>query len=129
MTLIETKIRDKLFTKLIWKSLRAGYFEFHTPYNSIVGTPQGSIISPILANIFLHQLDIFVEGLQKDFNVGSNPRVNPEYTKIRYEKYKATEAGETLKAKELHQKLLTTEYTLYDDPSYKRLYYVRYADD
>lgn len=129
VALIETKVKDKQFIKLIWKSLRAGYFEFKILNSNLIGTPQGSIISPILANIFLHQLDVFVEDLRGQFNIGRKPRVNPDYTKIRYEKKKAAVSGDVPKAKELHNKLMATEYTLYEDPDYKRLYYVRYADD
>jgi len=51
--LISRKIATKGFIQLIWKSLRAGYMEFHTTQHSIIGTPQGSIISPILSNIYL----------------------------------------------------------------------------
>jgi retron-type reverse transcriptase len=97
--------------------------------NNLIGTPQGSIISPILANIFLHQLDTFVEKLRKDFDVEIKPRVSPEYTKIRYQKRLAERSNDTLTAKRLHLDLLNTGYTLYNDLKYKRLYYVRYADD
>jgi retron-type reverse transcriptase len=97
--------------------------------NNLIGTPQGSIISPILANIFLHQLDTFVEKLRKDFDIGTKPRVLPEYTKIRYQKRLAERSNDTLTAKRLHLDLLNTDYTLYNDQKYKRLYYVRYADD
>jgi retron-type reverse transcriptase len=70
MLLIEDKIIDRRFTKLIRKALSAGYFEFKVYKSNVIGTPQGSIISPILANIFLHQLDQFVLSLQDKFNKG-----------------------------------------------------------
>ena len=114
---------------MVWKSLRAGYFEFKFHNSNLIGSPQGSIISPLLANIFLYQLDVFVEELRGKFNIGQKPRVNPDYTKIRYEKKKAAMSGDISKAKELHNKLMATEYTLYKDPDYKRVYYVRYGDD
>nr|AVR57750.1 hypothetical protein C0989_000010 [Termitomyces sp. T132] len=131
ISLIETKIKDKQFVKLIWKSLRAGYFEFRVLENNLIGTPQGSIISPILANIYLDQLDRFVEELRINFDKGSKPRVSPSYTKIRYLKKLAEKAvpRDVASIKEIHKKLLNTEYTLHNDPGFKRLFYVRYADD
>lgn len=127
--LIESKILDKQFTKLIWKSLRAGYFEFRVLENNLIGTPQGSIISPVLANIFLHQLDTFVEKLCISFEKGVRPRVSPAYTKIRHQKNVADRAGDVLTAKRLQNVLLNMEYSLFADPNFKRLFYVRYADD
>jgi retron-type reverse transcriptase len=56
MKIIEDKILDRKFTKLIWISLKAGYFEFAIYRNNLVGTQQGSIISPILANIIIYYL-------------------------------------------------------------------------
>nr|AYE93252.1 hypothetical protein C0995_000101 [Termitomyces sp.] len=131
ISLIEIKIKDKQFVKLIWKSLRAGYFEFKVLENNIIGTPQGSIISPILANIYLDQLDKFVEELRIKFDVGRKPRVSPTYTKIRYQKILAEKAvpRDVTLIKKLHKELLNTEYTLHNDPQIKRLFYVRYADD
>src|ERR1700749_295647 len=67
MNIIENKISDRRFTKLIWKSLRAGYFEFNEYKHTIAGTPQGSIISPTLCNIFMNQLDQFVSSLTTEF--------------------------------------------------------------
>jgi retron-type reverse transcriptase len=52
-TLLRKRIKDERFISLIWKFLKVGYLEnwqFHTTYT---GTPQGSIISPILSNIYL----------------------------------------------------------------------------
>lgn len=60
--ILRIRISDERFLNLIRKALNAGYLEFNVPVNSIIGTPQGSITSPILANIYLHELDEFVEG-------------------------------------------------------------------
>lgn len=57
MNILETRIKDKRFLDLIRKALKAGYLEFRRYSHSVAGTPQGSIVSPILANIFLDKLD------------------------------------------------------------------------
>jgi retron-type reverse transcriptase len=72
MKVLGKKILDQRFLQLIRKSLKAGYFEFKVHKTSLVGTPQGSIISPILANIFLHQLDLFVLDLKEKFDYKGN---------------------------------------------------------
>lgn len=70
MKVIEGTILDRKFTRLIWKSLRAGHFEFARYKHSLTGIPQGSVISPILSNIYLHQLDEFVARLKREFDKG-----------------------------------------------------------
>lgn len=85
MNLIEKVIVDRKFTRLIWKILRVGYFEFTIYQANIIGTPQGSIISPILANIFLDQLDKYVEKLKLEFDVGRNGPRTPESRNIEYQ--------------------------------------------
>ena len=74
MTLLEKKIDDRRFLTVIRKMLKAGYLEnwkFHQTYS---GTPQGGIISPVLANIYLHELDCYVETLQQEYSQGSHHR-------------------------------------------------------
>ncbi|OLR27657.1 hypothetical protein BLD50_00550 [Bacillus cereus] len=65
INILKKKIQDEKFIRLIWKLLRAGYMEFGTFANSLVGTPQGSLVSPILANVYLHELDNKAEELKK----------------------------------------------------------------
>lgn len=124
MAIIENKISDRRFTRLIWKSLRAGYFSFNHYNHSISGTPQGSVVSPILCNIFLDLMDKHVEKLIKEFNTPKKyPRLNPKYQALIYKKSRSDDA------RNIHQEL--RNIPSYDplDPEYKRMVYVRYADD
>lgn len=130
MELIETKIKDRKFTRLLWKSLKAGYMEFKQVKHNTIGTFQGSIISPILANIYLHQLDKAIEEIAQRFNTPTRTSgINPEYNKLRYEERKLRETGRTEEANALRTQRLKTPYSNFQDDEYKRMTYVRYADD
>lgn len=78
--LIETvnqRISDKPFTDLLHKALRAGYMYQGNFFSPEIGTPQGSIVSPILCNILLDKFDKFMEELISNFDKGSRHRINP----------------------------------------------------
>jgi RNA-directed DNA polymerase len=67
MRMLEEKIADKNFLKIINRFLKAGVMEEGKLYPTDVGTPQGGIISPTLSNIYLHYvLDLWVEKVVKD---------------------------------------------------------------
>ena len=129
MLIIENKILDRQFTKLIRKSLKAGYFEFKQYKHNIVGTPQGSIISPILSNIFMHQLDVFVDDLKSNFEKGKRARNTKEYDHHRYLMKKAKKENDLATLNALYKENSNKEVMDFKDPNYKRLLYVRYADD
>ena len=62
MKFLEVRIGDPNFLRLIKRFLKNGYMEEGIVYDTEMGTPQGGIISPILANIYLHYvLDLWME--------------------------------------------------------------------
>ena len=141
--ILRRRIKDEHFIGLVWKFLKAGYMEdwvYHTTYS---GTPQGSLISPILANIYLNELDLFIADYAKKFNRGSKRRINPAYKKpldVRRGKQEWLKRNEHRINEEQRKEVLTqikkiNQYLKmipYGDPmdeEYKRIVYVRYADD
>jgi group II intron reverse transcriptase/maturase len=144
--LIRKRIDDDKFINLMWKFMKAGYMEQWNYNDSYSGVPQGSGMSPILANIYLHELDKFVEEYQIQFaknNKRSNSAPSKEYqntvAKTHYRKKKNTEIWHTLSAEEKRQKAkeirqlqnlaLGTQQKNYADTRFKNMRYVRYADD
>lgn len=126
MELIEARIRDQRFLELIRRALNAGYMEFSRYNHSLIGTPQGSIISPILSNIYMNELDRFADQLSKEFNKGKSPTRNPVYLNLQYRKKIAKSVEEK---RRLHRLLLNTPSKSHIDLKFKKLVYVRYADD
>jgi group II intron reverse transcriptase/maturase len=127
--LIERKVSDKRFIHLVWKALKAGYMEFHSIQHSIKGTPQGSIVSPLLANIYLHELDLYIETLKAKYEKGTNASRNPEYRRLEYLRSKANKAGDFDLGIKYLKEMQQIKSRLLNDSSFRRLYYVRYADD
>lgn len=116
---------------LINRALTIGYIDRKSKrrYTSDIGTPQGSILSPLLANIVLHELDKFAtEVLIPKYHRGGRRRTNPVYNKlvhIRYTKKDASEEERRMALKMMHKTPRMDNY----DPGYRRSMYVRYADD
>jgi group II intron reverse transcriptase/maturase len=132
VTTLRKKIHDERFLNLIWKLLNAGYMDLHgREKESLIGSPQGGILSPILANAYLHGLDEFVEGLQAKLEKGKRKQRNPAYQRLSHQKSRMVKRGET-KTKEFQRisQLMRTMPTLQlDDPGFIRIKYLRYADD
>ncbi|PEK81139.1 group II intron reverse transcriptase/maturase [Bacillus toyonensis] len=141
VTLLRKRIQDEKFIRLIWKFLRAGYMEEWQFYKTYSGTPQGGIISPILSNIYLHELDRYVEQYIQNFNKGTRRKTNREYKILdsriyrlrkRMDLYpvKSPERMELLHAiKELQRQMRQIPCADPLDEGFKRLTYCRYADD
>lgn len=112
---------------VIYKLLRAGYIENGTFYNTKVGVPQGSIVSPILCNIALSVVDEFLTKLKTEFDKGKrHPKKNPEYRRYTY-LMEIAKLSST--RKEYHRKRGLISPFIHNDPNYKRMQWVRYADD
>jgi len=82
MALLAKKIDDKNFLRLIASFLAAGYLEDWKYHNTYSGTPQGGIVSPILSNIYLHELDQFMERWIEERNMGKERKGNPPWISI-----------------------------------------------
>lgn len=133
--LLRKRIYDEKFLNLVWKALKAGYLEFKnaSPITSLSGTPQGSIVSPLLANIYLHELDLFVKGLQDNIKKESNPsrKPNPVYRKVsrQIEMLRRHQDSDQGMIKELKKSLLSIPSSDPQDENFARMSYIRYADD
>lgn len=141
--ILRRRIADEHFIGLIWKFLKAGYMENWVYHNTYSGTPQGSLISPILANIYLNELDVFMANYAQTFNGGTKRQINPAYKKqldVRRGKQEWLKRNEnkisegkrrevTAQIQEINQYLRTIPYGDPMDNEYRRIVYVRYADD
>ena len=70
--ILRERINDERFLRLVRKFLNAGYIENWTFHNTYSGTPQGGIISPILANIYLDKFDKYVNEYVRKFKKGKS---------------------------------------------------------
>lgn len=140
--ILRKRIDDEAFISLMWKILKAGYMEqwqYHMTYS---GTPQGSGMSPILANIYLNELDRYMGEYKARFykpTRTANPAHRNMASKIFYYKAKndkvwddlsveeKKECARTLRQMRSEQRKLPTHPV--QETSYKAIQYVRYADD
>ena len=135
MDLLAKKIRCEKFLSLVKKSLKAGYKDPETQaiLKPNIGTPQGSVLSPLLANIVLHELDEYVTThIIPNYTKGRRRRTNPEYNKLAvlrdprkkyYQSSTPEERAEALKA------MRSIPRNDPKDPNFRRSMYLRYADD
>ncbi len=127
---LKQDIRDNRFIRLLSNLLKAGYLENGTTSPTLSGTPQGSIVSPILANIYLNRLDQFVEQeLIPQYTRGKKRANSPLYNKLYNHAYYCRKKGNVAEAKVFEQQLRKIPANDANDPNYRRLCYVRYADD
>jgi group II intron reverse transcriptase/maturase len=138
INILRERIKDEKFIRIIFKALRAGYLDiWKVPQNCFVGTPQGSIVSPILCNIILDKFDRFVEEvLGPQYTRGTKRRQPVEYKRLiarSYyfsQQYKKTNDPDNLaKAVSLRKQAQNMPSVDPFDPNFRRIYYTRFADD
>jgi len=143
INILRRRIADEYFISLMWKFLKAGYMEQWTYNRTYSGTAQGSGISPLLANIYLNELDAYMEQYKEKFDKGEQSKRNPEYSriygKLRYlrirnaKKWQMLDKEDKIKAfneqKQLRRTMQSLPTKVPCDHNYRRIQYCRYADD
>jgi len=130
LVILKQDIHDNRLIRLLSNLLKAGYLENGNFNPTLSGTPQGSIVSPILANIYLSKLDQFVEReLIPQYTKGKKRAHNPLYDRLYNQAYHCRRKGNVTEAKQLEQLLRKIPANDTNDPNYRRLLFIRYADD
>jgi group II intron reverse transcriptase/maturase len=129
LSILAEKIHDNRFLRLIKQMLQAGYLEDWEYHDTLSGVPQGGVVSPVLSNIYLHRMDEFVETvLMPEYTRGKRRASNPAYFRVRSAARRARARGDHAKARKLRAQQRSLPSSDPDDPGYRRLRYVRYAD-
>lgn len=140
INILRERISDERFLRLIRKFTKAGYIEewiFHKTYS---GTPQGGIISPILANIYLDKFDKCMKLFIQNFDKGERRKHNPLSSALSTRRCRAVNnlknvVEETARKKiieqikEIDKQKIQFHYGDEMDKDYRRMKYIRYADD
>jgi len=130
MQIIREKIHDGRFCRLLDELLRAGYLEDWKYNPTLSGTPQGGIVSPLLSNIYLDRLDQYVEQtLIPQYTRGLKRRRNPTYLSREQSSKYWQEHGQIERAMAIRKDMQRYPSIDVNDPGFRRLNYVRYADD
>jgi len=135
---LKKRIQDERFINLIWKSLKCGVLDRNVFKREPTGIPQGSIVAPILANIYYHELDIWVQTKAAELDLPRSSQRNPEYKKLEHQirslsKQVSTIERENPEHKDLVKRIKSLRRQRNTIPSLAepriKLEYVRYADD
>jgi hypothetical protein len=133
MNIIREDIKCDKTLKLIHSGLKAGFIEKKVLSNNLtMGTPQGSVLSPLLCNVYFHKLDVFMAELQERYKKGFKRPANKLYTslqnRVKYMRRKGLHITKMDEYKGTLSKLINTPSLAYND-SYIRVHYLRYADN
>lgn len=143
LDLLRRRIDDERLIRLIGRMLKAGYLDNWTFFRTFSGAPQGGVISPVLANVYLHELDEFMVKMKARFDKGRARRRNPAWLEIqkqiqirrrKIERRRARGKEDEVPAlideiREWERRRLEVPSLDAFDPDYRRLRYCRYADD
>ncbi len=134
--ILQRKIKDSRFINVIRSFLKAGYMEDWKYHQTYSGCPQGGILSPILANIYLNELDNEISKIKQAFDKPATRKITPEHSSLSAKLFKrrkklknATGEQRTALLSEIHdleEQYRKTPSKMQDD---KKVSYVRYADD
>jgi group II intron reverse transcriptase/maturase len=128
--ILSENIRDNRFLRLLRNMLQAGYLEDWTWNATLSGSPQGGVVSPVLSNIYLDRLDKFVETvLIPEYTRGGRRTPSPAYREAENAIARARRRGDRATVRQLRKRLRSLPSGDPDDPGFRRLRYVRYADD
>ncbi len=128
--ILTENLHDNRFLELIRNLLQAGYMEEWRYHATLSGTPQGGVCSPILANIYLHKLDAYVEQeLIPTYTCGAERKPNRDYRILLRQSYWERAQGNIEAARHLRRQAQQLPSHDPNDMEYRRLRYVRYADD
>jgi group II intron reverse transcriptase/maturase len=129
-SMLAEDIHDGRFLRLIDGLLQAGYLEDWRYHETLSGAPQGGILSPLLSNVYLDRLDRYVETtLLPVLNRGDRRRPYLPYQRLHKAAWKLGRKGERDEARRLRQQLQALPSRDPNDPGFRRLKYIRYADD
>ena len=130
LRILAEKIHDQRFLRLIGGMLKAGFLEDWQHHETLSGCPQGGVVSPILSNIYLSKLDDFVEQeLIPQYTRGKIRAANPAYRRAKNSLGRARQRGDRTEARRLARLMRTLPSLDPMDHEYRRLRYLRYADD
>src|SRR5713101_2356776 len=130
LSILRESFHDEPFIRLISELLKAGYLEDWRFNATLSGTPQGGVVSPILSNIYLDRLDKYVERiLIPAYTRGKTRRTNPTYDRMQSLESDWRRKGRREEARKLKRQMRAIPSIDTTDPNFRRLRYVRYADD
>ncbi len=130
LAILGEKLKDNRFLRLLSNLLRAGYLEDWKYHRTLSGSPQGGVVSPILSNIYLDKFDTYVEQvLIPEYTRGARRHPNLQYEALRAKANRRKRAGKRKEAQRLWTQVQHLPSRDPNDPDYRRLKYVRYADD